>query len=268
MGESRHSARKPESAQGRANAALWERGDHVAFYANRELRPVEIMILVRYRESLSGRVLELGSGAGRLTGFLAELARDAHGLDISPRMVEHSRRAYPSATFDEGDLRDLSRYESGSFDAVFASFNVLDVLDHGERGRVLGDVADLLRDDGLLILSTHNLAYAPTMGMGKAHGRSLLWLATNVCRLPRRMRNRRRHAPHERRGAGYAIVNDPGHDYATLHYHVSRDEQARQLADHGVELVACLDLDGRSLGEVDMAPHSPELHYIGRRRWG
>jgi len=149
-----------DDARRRANEALWRRTDLVQAYATRTLRPVEVMLLVRYRESLSGRVLELGCGAGRLTGYLAELASTAHGIDISPAMVEHCRRAYPRAAFSERDLRDLSMFEAGSFDAIVASYNVIDVLDDEHRRGVLDGLHRLLVPDGLLIFSTHNRDYA------------------------------------------------------------------------------------------------------------
>jgi len=71
---------RQEVAQRLTNDALWRRTDLVERYATRDLRPVEVMLLIRYREALSGRVLELGCGAGRVTGYLAELASHAHGL--------------------------------------------------------------------------------------------------------------------------------------------------------------------------------------------
>ncbi|MDT7547825.1 MAG: hypothetical protein QOE84_219, partial [Actinomycetota bacterium] len=126
-----------DDASQRVNDKLWSRLDLVKVYATRDLRPIEVMLLVRYREALSGRVLELGCGAGRLTGYLAELASVAHGVDISPAMVDHCRRAYPRAIFSEGDLRDLSAFDPGSFDVVVASYNVVDVLGDRERRAAL-----------------------------------------------------------------------------------------------------------------------------------
>ena len=43
-------------------------------------------------------------------------------------MVEHCRSAYPDGTFAVGDLRDLSAQGDGSYDAIVASYAVLDVL--------------------------------------------------------------------------------------------------------------------------------------------
>jgi len=37
---------------------MWARDDLVKRYATRDLRPAEVMLLVRYREALAGRVLD------------------------------------------------------------------------------------------------------------------------------------------------------------------------------------------------------------------
>jgi SAM-dependent methyltransferase len=254
------------AAQRRANERLWSRRDLVKSYANRNLRPVEVIILIRYREKLAGRVLELGCGAGRLTGYLAQIADHAHGVDISPAMVEHSRRAYPSATFSQGDLRDLGDFEPGSFDVVLAPYNAIDVVGDEDRTAVLDAIHGVLAPGGLLILSTHNREYAPRLGEPlKLRGRSPLRIAITLVRMPRWQRNRRRLLPLEREEPHYAILNDISHDFGALHYYIRRDDQERQLAEHGFELEECLDLDGHRVDSGHRGPPCPELHYVAWR---
>jgi SAM-dependent methyltransferase len=263
------------SDQLRVNSSAWQRGDHVAEYANRRLLPVEVVILVRYREALSGRTLEVGCGAGRILGYVSQLGGEAHGIDISAAMVEHCATRYPAAHVRVGDLSDIGRSAEGPFDAVLAVDNVLDVFDDAERRRVLGDLKALLGPEGLLIFSSHNLAYvdrpAPTGG-GRARGlvrdlasRPPSNVARAVARIPGRRRNRKRLGPLQRRGDGYAIINDSAHDYGLLHYYIGRDEQARQLHETGYELLECLDADGRTVGPGEPHP-DPWLHYVARIR--
>jgi SAM-dependent methyltransferase len=254
-----------QDAQSRANDKLWARPDLVKAYATRVLRPVEVMLLVRYREELSGRVLELGCGAGRLTGYLGEIASSAHGLDISPAMVAYCRRTYPRATFDEGDLRDVAALERRSFDVIVASYNVIDVLSDAERGLVLDGIHGAIRPGGLLIMSSHNRASARRRQLRDAlAARSPVGLAASMFELPRWLINRRRLVPFERNESGYAILNDISQDFSALHYYITRDAQARQFADHGFELLECLDLDGRHVEAGQAARHCPELHYVAR----
>jgi hypothetical protein len=144
---------------------------------------------------------------------------------------------------------------------------------------VLGDLKALLAPEGLLIFSSHNLAYvdrgAPRQA-GGAGGRARRLLsevasrppsnvASAVTRIPGRRRNRKRLGPLQRRGDGYAIINDSAHDYALLHYYIGRDDQDRQLRETGYELVECLDADGRQVGHGEPHP-DPWLHYVARVR--
>ena len=64
---------------------------------------------------------------------------------------------------------------------------------------------------------------------------------------------------------GYAIVNDSAYNFSLLHYYLSRDAQQQQFADHGFELIDCLDIDGRWVGPGEPAPGSVELHYAARK---
>jgi len=250
------------------NLAAWSRGEHVGDYANRTLRPVEVEILVRYRDELAGRVLELGSGAGRLLGYLGSIARTAQGLELSAAMIAEAHRRFPHLSCEQGDLRDLGRrYGEDAFDAVFASYNVLDVFGDEDRRGVLGEIRRILVPGGLFVLSSHNRASVgaippPT----RLQGRDPLRRAVDALRIPRRLRNHRRLARLEFERPGYAIRNDPAHAYSLLHYYIDRDAQERQLHEAGFDLVECLDLDGATVPPGARAPASGELHYLARAR--
>ncbi|HWF73964.1 MAG TPA: class I SAM-dependent methyltransferase [Solirubrobacteraceae bacterium] len=276
-------------AQSRLNAEHWQAGTHVGAYAHRRLHPVEVLLLERYRDALSGRVLEVGCGAGRVLGYLVELGGEVHGIDISPAMVAHCQAAYPQAAVRVGDLAAISASTEGKFDAVLGVDSVLDVFDDGERRRVLSDLRALLAPGGLLIFSSHNLARsdgsAPAPGIDAEAGpgaggeprlrplvrRALskppIELLTAIARMPRaalaRRRNRRRMAALESRGPDYAIINDLAHDYALLHYYIGRDAQQRQLEALAYELVECLDPRGRTVGAGE-AGDGPWLFYVAR----
>jgi SAM-dependent methyltransferase len=255
-----------EDSQERLNAEVWAQADFVDFYATHKLRAVEATLLERHRDALAGRVLELGCGAGRLTGHLCEIAHSLHAVDISPAMVAYCRQTYPKATFSEGDLRDLSRFEPESFDVVVAPFNVLDVLGDAERRRVLEEIRGVLVSGGLLIMSSHNRGFAPRIGAGlRTYVGNPRQPLESVRHLPRRLRNRRRLAPLQREEGGYAIVNDEAHDFSVLHYYISRDSQEAQFAERGFELLECLDREGRPVAAGEAAAHCPELHYVARR---
>jgi SAM-dependent methyltransferase len=259
-----------EEAQAELNAERWAVGDLVDAYASRTLRPVEETLLDRYPAQFEGRVLELGCGAGRLTGHLIERAREVHGIDLSAEMVAYCRHTYPGATFSVGDLRDLSSFEKGGYEVVFAPFNVLDVLGDAARRTTLMQIRELLADGGLLVMSSHNLNYALRLRPRlRLHARLLVGSPrrpiASLRSLPRRLRNRRRLRPLQRRGRDHAVLNDEAHDFSVLHYYVSPDVQERQMREAGYEFLECLDLAGRRVQRGEAAAHCSELHYVARR---
>ena len=240
------------------------------------LKPAETLLLVRYRDQFSGRVVELGCGGGRLMGYLVKIARQAEGIDVSPSMVGYCQAAFPEAQVAEGDVRHLSDCLSDVYDVVLASDNILDILDDTERRRVLGELRDRLAPGGLLVFSTHNLAFMdfpPASGAGstdrarsgarlaKALNTSPAAAARGVARLRRERSNRRRLAALQYRAADHAVLNDEAHEYALLHYYIRRDDQERQLQSLGLELRECLELDGAAVSTGHDGA-GPSLYYV------
>lgn len=267
---------RPYSQQIEVNRRAWQDRDNVAAYATRALRPVEVVILARYRDALAGRVLELGCGAGRILGYLVALGGEVHGVDVAEEMVAYCRARFPGASVAVGDMRDLRGAAEAPLDAIFAPDNVLDVLDDAGRREVLAQARELLGEGGLLIFSSHNLAFADG-GARSGERRAVAGLVRRAARtppasawdrmrrLPRQMANRRRLRPLEYRAVDHAVLNDSERDFGVLHYYVRRDDQERQLRELGFELVECLDPEGDVV-----APGEPGdgawLHYIARRR--
>jgi SAM-dependent methyltransferase len=271
------------------NVTVWRAGDHVSEYDSRILEPAEVLLLVRYREAFSGRVLDVGCGAGRLLGYLVSLSATAVGVDISPAMVETCRRRFPGIDVRVADLEDLSRSLEGPFDVVLMSDNVLDVVDDARRRAVFADVRGLLADHGLLVFSSHNLArweravpagagagagpraaVAARLGRARSLPRQLLhrspaWMLNAVVRLPRRRANRRRLGPMQQRAADHAVVNDEAHDYSLLHYYIARRDQERQLAELGYDLVDVLEFNGASV-PAGSDGVGPSLYYVATVR--
>lgn len=99
------------------------------------------------------KVLDLGSGEGFGTAILSDRAEHVVGVDIDERTVEHSRLNYAGANveFHVGSALDLSTLDAGSFGAVVA----FEIIEHvRDQEQVLAEVARLLADDGILVMST------------------------------------------------------------------------------------------------------------------
>lgn len=63
----------------------------------------------------------------------------------------------------------------------------------------------------------------------------------------------------------YAILNDPGHHYACLHYYVARGTVDSQLAGVGLRLVEAFDTRGHVIPEGQDDSQDPSLLYVAKR---
>ncbi len=104
------------------------------------------------------RVLEVAVGTG--AALLAILKRVdktniVHGVDLSPRMLEKTRRAVAEAGFTnvnlrQGDARSLP-FDDNSFDVLFNSY-MLDLIPLDDMPIVLGEFRRVLKNNGRLVL--------------------------------------------------------------------------------------------------------------------
>ncbi|MBD0742793.1 trans-aconitate 2-methyltransferase [Streptomyces sp. CBMA152] len=86
--------------------------DYVAHVKNPdELDPLSRAMLGAFAELVrgSGRgpVADLGCGPGKVTAYLAGLGVSAFGVDVSPKMIELAREAYPELQFMVGSMTGL-----------------------------------------------------------------------------------------------------------------------------------------------------------------
>jgi SAM-dependent methyltransferase len=100
-------------------------------------------------------VLELGAGWCDFANHVT--AERVVAMDIDA-VVE--RAAAPSVEAVVGDCTDLSGFEPGSFDVVFAS-NLVEHLDHDQARRLFAAAASVLRPGGRLMLLQPNFRLNP-----------------------------------------------------------------------------------------------------------
>jgi len=233
-------------------------------YTSRVLLPSEAMCLLKYQASIAGRdVLDIGVGAGRTTHYLVPLARRYEAIDYSPVMVAAAKAAIPAASVREADFRDLGMFAAESFDFVLASDNVIDVFSHEDRMRAIGEAARVLRPGGLFVFSAHNLRYRRAFS-----GPRIEWssnpasLAASCAKFALGWWNHLRVGRMRTVAKEYALLNDPGHFYACLHYYCARPTVAAQLGERGFRLIDTFDRDGRALADSADDSHTPNVLYV------
>lgn len=254
------------SPQDRINRRVYHaRGVHRSYQAD-GLDLAETMALLTYQPAFAGRdVLDLGIGAGRTSRVLAPLARRYVGTDYSPVMIEHVRRRNPELTVELADMRDLSRFPAESFDFVLASCNVIDAVSHEDRLRTMAEVRRVLRPAGLFAFSSHNRNFHDARsGPRLRRVRNPGTQAAEIVRYVRSVLNHARTGRLREERAEYALLDDPGHDYALLHYYIDLDTQIRQLERAGFRARDVFDKRGARAADGTVA-HSPSLLYVAMR---
>jgi SAM-dependent methyltransferase len=98
-----------------------------------------------------GRVLDAGSGTGRIAAYLADAGHEVVGVDGDPVLVAAAAQEHGGPLFLVGDLAELdlpSRGIPDRFDAIVCAGNVVTFLAPSTRREVLRRLLAHLRPDG------------------------------------------------------------------------------------------------------------------------
>ena len=120
------------------------------------------------------RVLDAGAGPGRFTLELARLGATVVAGDISPGQLElHAEKTAAVNGAVEArellDIRDLSRFDDASFDAVVCYGGPLSYV-VGEAGTALGELIRVTKRRGHVLLSVMSLLGAARAFLGHFPG--------------------------------------------------------------------------------------------------
>lgn len=95
------------------------------------------------------KILDTGCGMGRIAAACSKYGR-VTGIDLT---VAEARKRYPNLTFIEGDF--LTTEINDSFDVVVSS-EVIEHLVTEDHSKYIAKMAGILKDDGILLLTTPN----------------------------------------------------------------------------------------------------------------
>ncbi|MFD3700832.1 class I SAM-dependent methyltransferase [Streptomyces sp. NPDC058646] len=129
---------------------------YASLFAGRlETQPFARAMITTFAELVRGtgnlRTADAGCGPGHLTAMLHDLGLDAFGLDLSPAMIDHARRAHPALRFDEARMEALP-VEDGTLGGILAHYSMIHTPP-GELPALLAEQARALAPGGLLLVS-------------------------------------------------------------------------------------------------------------------
>lgn len=255
----------------RMNEEWYARPEAVSAFAGDDLlEPSLVLLLIKYSHAIVDRdVLDLGVGPGRTTAYLSRLTDGYVGIDYSPAMVAHCARRFPASRIELGDARDLTRFESASFDFVLFSAAAISAVDHEGRLRIVREVKRILRPGGLFAFSAHNREYHDAHeGPRLQVHRNPVTFLMNIVRWSRDSWNHARRRGHEREFPEYALINDMAEGFRLLHYYIEPSHQRRQLAEVGFEVVAEYDDALNVVQPGARVTGSPWIWYVARHAPG
>ena len=141
----------------------WSSTEHVLSYLRRAdkipHRTEGESILLEEIKSDSKRILDIGSGNGRLLDLCLMKCPEASGvaLDFSSAMLEQLREKYKGenrVTIVEHDLNDPLEFEVKSFDVVISSFAIHHV-DDDRKYKLYEEIWNILEKDGVFCNLEH-----------------------------------------------------------------------------------------------------------------
>ena len=119
-----------------------------------ELDPPDLDVRLAFmREGVGSgdRVLDLGSGTGAFTSWLARIGANPLGAEVAEAAVRRARAAHPELEFRLVPIDGPLPLQDNEFDVVWAT----EVIEHvADTGRWLSEVRRVLKPGGRLLVTT------------------------------------------------------------------------------------------------------------------
>ena len=138
--------------------ARWEGFENEGKDIDGEARLIDAMA------SRGSRILDAGSGTGRVAASLAARGHRVAAVDIDPQLVDYARDRYADSgvEWSVGDLAADDEVPEGPFNLIVSAGNVLAFIPDAAHRQALGVLASRLTGDGRLVV-----------GFGLSRGRSV-----------------------------------------------------------------------------------------------
>jgi SAM-dependent methyltransferase len=239
-----------------------------------ELYTAEKIALAEINDEIRDkRILDIGVGGGRTVKGLTEFSKNYIGVDYVEGMVQACRHKFPGVRFETMDARSMKAFSDSSFELIVFTCNGVSMVDHESRIEILREVHRLLVPGGIFMFSTYNRKSAEHDSSFRLPKFEMTW---NIAKLPRRVIgycwrtgfgifNRIRYKRYEISTPEYSIINDLCHEYRTMLYYITIDQQQKQLVQVGFKPNARVyNHEGRTIEHDDNDPGDSFL-FVARR---
>jgi len=100
-------------------------------------------------------VLDMASGSGLGTSYIAPYCQKIYGIDLDQGAIESAKKRFKAENlvFQTGDCTNLKDVPSGLFDKIL-TFETIEHMYPDEREKYLREIWRVLKKDGLILLST------------------------------------------------------------------------------------------------------------------
>lgn len=200
------------------------------------LQPAEKAIFDRLHDRLPGmKMLDIGVGGGRTTKHFAPIVGDYIGIDYSAEMIAACKQRFATscktALFEVCDARDLSRFQTDSFDLILFSFNGIDYISHADRLTVFQEVCRVGKTGGYFCFSSHNLqGFEHAFAVNKQFHLNPFKMYVNLVMLGFLRGFNCTITLKQLKASTHIAVRDESHNFRLQTYYVRPQEQLRQLA--------------------------------------
>lgn len=117
-------------------------------------------IVDAWAATVTGPILDVGSGTGRWSGHLAGLGYQVEGLEPAAEFVEIAHRAHPQVTFHQASIADLDATgitpdqlrAAGQWSGILAWYSLIH-LPPADLPHALATLRRALSDDGSMLIS-------------------------------------------------------------------------------------------------------------------
>lgn len=120
-----------------------------------------IHYILKYLKELSDpKVLDVGAGTGRYSGYLFSLGYSVTSVELVKHNLMMLRKNYPDIPSFLGNATNLSKFDDESFDAVLLFGPMYHLISDEEKIKALMEAKRVLRKNGYIFISYYMNDYA------------------------------------------------------------------------------------------------------------